>query len=949
MKWLNALLLSCFLLVFSFQAGAAAELHGNVDQQQWCQSAAVWPHAQSDLPPDPALIFGHLDNGFRYVLMKNQEPKGRVAIYLDVQAGSLVETDEQRGIAHFLEHMVFNGSSHFPPGALIEYFQSIGMSFGGDTNAHTGFDETVYHLLLPGSSQAELDKGLLVMADYARGALLLDTEIDRERGVILSEKRARDSVEYRTHEAGLAFTMRGSRVPSRMPIGVLETLQKADHTLMKSYYDAWYRPEKMILVLVGDIEQALVEPLIKDRFTSMRGEGATPVCPHWGEVSHAGTDFFYHHEPEMGFTEVSIETIWNETEKPDTLASQTLEIQKEAAGRILKHRLTRLLETKDIPFTESEAHSGIFLGRIGYGTISARTDPGKWQRALAVIEQELRQALEFGFTGPEIKRVQKEMLAGLDAAVLTSVTRDSQKLAAQIVRNLNGNKVVMSPQQEKAVFAPVIEKMKAEELHAALQGVWNHKARLIQVVGNTSLSGNDPRLQIEDAYKQAVAQKVDRPVVGAELVFPYLQLAAEPSPAQEQPLSEVEGERIRFANGVVVNFKETRFKENEVQVVAHFGYGKQTEPIPGLALLAERVVNESGTGKLSKSDLERVLAGSTIKLDFKVGESSFIWKGSAVGKDLELLLQLLQARLVDPAVREDAYTLAMQGFKQMYEQMNSDVNGVMQLSGESFLAGGNTAFGLPIWSEFAMLKPDQIRTWMDSALLSGGLEVSLVGDFDLNRVRELARMYLAPLPQREQGKAAVEKISFPAGQTLRLTAPSSIDKAMLVVAWPTADFWNIERTRGLYLLTEVFADRLRKVIREKLGATYSPQVINQPSRTYPEYGVLRTQLIVDPVQIEAVRKEVALVAEDLWKSGVTAEELVRARLPLLTSLKDMVRSNGYWLNSVLSLSSRHPQQLQWPATILSGFESITGDQVSALAREYLDPAKAASVMVVPEK
>jgi len=210
-------------------------------------------------------------------------------------------------------------------------------------------------------------------------------------------------------------------------------------------------------------------------------------------------------------------------------------------------------------------------------------------------------------------------------------------------------------------------------------------------------------------------------------------------------------------------------------------------------------------------------------------------------------------------------------------------------------------------------------------------------------------MYLAPLPQREQGKAAVEKISFPAGQTLRLTAPSSIDKAMLVVAWPTADFWNIERTRGLYLLTEVFADRLRKVIREKLGATYSPQVINQPSRTYPEYGVLRTQLIVDPVQIEAVRKEVALVAEDLWKSGVTAEELVRARLPLLTSLKDMVRSNGYWLNSVLSLSSRHPQQLQWPATILSGFESITGDQVSALAREYLDPAKAASVMVVPGK
>jgi zinc protease len=172
---------------------------------------------------------------------------------------------------------------------------------------------------------------------------------------------------------------------------------------------------------------------------------------------------------------------------------------------------------------------------------------------------------------------------------------------------------------------------------------------------------------------------------------------------------------------------------------------------------------------------------------------------------------------------------------------------------------------------------------------------------------------------------------------------------MLVVAWPTADFWDIERTRRLYLLTEVFSDRLRKVIREKLGATYSPQVINQPSRVYPGYGVLRAQLIVAPDQVEAVSREVLQVAGDLWKSGVTDEELARAKPPMLTSLKDMVRTNGYWLHSVLALSSRHPQQLQWPATIMSGFESVTREQLTTLAREYLDPAKAAQVMVAPGK
>ncbi len=948
MKWTNTLFFLCLTLCFSLESGFSEEVQGKVFHDQDCLST-TWPHEQSDLVPDPALIFGRLDNGFRYVLLKNQEPKGRVGVYLDIQAGSLCETAGQRGIAHFLEHMVFNGSTHFPAGSLVDYFQSIGMSFGGDTNAHTGFDETVYNILLPGASPEEMEKGLLVMADYARGALLSETEINRERGVILSEKRARDSVEYRSHEAGLAFSMRGSMVPERMPIGVLETLNKADRGRMKAFYDAWYRPEKMILVMVGDFDPELAEPLIRDRFKSLRGEGAAPVCPDLGQVNHTGTDFFYHHEPEMGFTEVTIETVWNELEGHDSLAQQTREIHEAAAGRIIQHRLDRLLEKKDTPFTEGEVHSGMFLGRIGYGMISAKTDPRKWQLTLGTIEQVLRQALEYGFTEQEFQRVKKEMISELDSAVLTSITRDSQKLASDLINRLNRNKVLMSPQQERDALSPVIAGMKVEELHVAFQRIWNHQARLIQVVGNVDLSGKDPRSRIKGIYESASTHKVNPPKIATDLVFPYLHLVADTRPARNQLLPEVQAERIVFANGVIVNLKQTKFQDNEVQIAAHFGNGRQGEPRPGLAVLAERVVNDSGTGKFPRSDVERILAGSTVKLDFKVNEASFSWKGTAVNKDVELLFQLLQGHIADPVVREDAYSKAMQGFKQMYEQMASDVSGTMELSGESFLAGGNKTFGMPSWQDFSTLTPDHIRAWVDPAVLSEGLEVSLVGDFDLQRVRELAREYLAPLAKREKSEAVAAQIHFPAGETLRLTAPSSIDKAMLVVAWPTADFWDIERTRRLYLLTEVFSDRLRKVIREKLGATYSPQVFNHPSRSYPGYGVLRAELIVAPDQIEKLSREVVQVASDLWKSGVSAEELERAKAPMLTSLKDMVRANGYWLNSVLALSSRYPQQLQWPATILSAFESVTKEQLSALAREYLDPAKVARVMVVPVK
>ncbi|MBU1138038.1 MAG: insulinase family protein, partial [Proteobacteria bacterium] len=241
--------------------------------------STVWAHEKSDLQPDPSLVFGRLDNGLRYVLKKNQEPKNRVAIYLGIQAGSLNESDTERGYAHFLEHMLFNGSIHFPPGKLVEYFQSIGMSFGGDINAHTGFDETVFDVILPSGSKEDIEQGLLVLSDYARGALLLDEEVKRELGVILAEKRSRDSAGYRSQVKEIEFSMKGTLLPERMPIGIVETLEKTDHAAIKRFYDAWYRPENMVLVLVGDFEPDTARALVENRFAPLVGSGPVPTCP----------------------------------------------------------------------------------------------------------------------------------------------------------------------------------------------------------------------------------------------------------------------------------------------------------------------------------------------------------------------------------------------------------------------------------------------------------------------------------------------------------------------------------------------------------------------------------------------------------------------------------------------------------------------------------------------
>jgi zinc protease len=914
--------------------------------------STVWPHDKSDLSPDSSVIYGRLDNGFRYVLKKNGEPENRVAMSLDIQAGSLHEDDDQRGIAHFLEHMLFNGSTHFPPGELVEYFQSIGMSFGGDTNAHTGFDETVYDIILPEGKKEDIEKGLLVFADYARGALLLQSEIDRERGVILAEKRARDSAAYRAHIKELKFSMRGTRVPERIIIGTLETLNKADHTILKRYYDAWYRPDNMVLVMVGDFEPAMVQPLIEKQFGPLRAAGKASACPDLGRMLETEqTQFFYHQESEMGFTETGIESHWNVEPQNDSIALQTEELRKYLGSKIVQHRLDELSKKSDTPFTSAKIYSGVFLDRFGYGEISTKSEPDKWQQSLTLMENTLRQALQHGFTEEEVQRVKNELLSDLETAVLTQKSRNSKRLTSSIIRSLNENRVFLSPEQERKLYTPLIKNMSVADLEKTFRAIWSHKSRIVKVNGRSVISGDEPLKGIASIYEAASGIQVQPYKDTATIKFPYLQLegVSGKAVASEESFSDISSRRIVFANGVVVNLKKTDFQENEIQIAADFGLGKSGAPVPGLPLLADAVIDQSGTGRLSAEELDKIMSGTSVDLTFRVGQSAFQWKVKSLNKDVELSFQVLQSLLADPGVDPEAYKVSMVRLKQHYDAMTVDVRGAMQLAGNRFLASGNPFVGIPPWSEFSQLGIGQLEKWYIPAAKNGALEISLVGDFDEKEILYLAEKYFSVLPDRKAKEGNKKTLLFPAGKNKELQVPSVIDKAMLVVAWKTDDFWNIQRTRSLHLLAEVFTDKLRKEVREKLGATYSPQVYNASSRIYDGYGVIQAVLIIDPAQIEMLEKVVLNIADELYQGNISEKELENAKGPMLTSLKDMVRTNPYWLSSVLGLSSRYPQQLQWPLTILSGFSGFTVNDIRALGKQYLQSGSAAVVTVVPAK
>lgn len=914
-----------------------------------------WPHEKSDLLPDPAVIFGKLPNGFRYVLMENHRPKDRVSIHLDVQAGSLHESDDQQGLAHFLEHMLFNGSTNFKPGELVKYFQSIGMQFGPDANAHTGFNETVYDILLPQGDRKYLKKGLTVIKDYAEGALLLPSEIDSERRVVLAEKRTRDSVGYRTYIATLNFEFPHAKISKRLPIGKEEILKKADHKRLKEFYDSWYRPEKMILVMVGDFDTQAAISLIKENFSSLSSRAPPVREPDVGKINHFGIKPFYHLEKEAGNTTTSIEVVEKVSKEPDSFTFQKDRLVKNIANRIVQNRLNAKVRKAGTPFTSASIHSGIFLNQMKYAEITAECSPENWKRSLSLMEQILRKALKFGFAESELDRVKKDYLSELDNAVKKASTRNSRHLARKILWNLNADRVFLSPEQKKELFTPLINSLTLQHVHDAFKEIWAPEHKLIFVTGNAELTGTDkdPRSQILAAYYKSNKVKLSKPAEKKTVTFPYLQEPGkEGRVIRTKKIPDLEIVWIDFKNGVRLNLKKTDFKANQVLINLAFGSGKTSEPLkkPGLAALSTKVINESGLGALDKDGVERAMAGKSTDVFFDVGEDRFYFKGETVTQEVPLLFQLLYAHLVDPGFREDAYTLSMERFRQKYLELSGSINGAMVLSGNRFLAGGDSRFGLPSFEEFKQLTLEHVRSWIEASLKTDTMEVSVVGDFDMDSVIKLAAKYFGTLSLNTQVyKSSESRLpEFPVGQFNTISVATKIPKGMAIVAYPTEDLWNISRTRRLSVLADIVSDRFREQIREKLGSAYSTFAFNRPSRAYPKYGVFQTGVYINPEEANMLVNKIKKIVSGLASDGATQDELHRALSPTLTSIKEMMRTNNYWLNTVLTGSKKHPQQLDWSRTIMKDYASVTKEEVSNIAKKYLDNGKAATIIVKPK-
>jgi zinc protease len=915
---------------------------------------ADWPQATSDLKADPKASFGQLDNGVRYVILPNEEPPGRASIRLYMDVGSLMEEDDQQGMAHYLEHMAFNGSRHFPGGEMVEYFQRLGMGFGADTNAHTSFKETVYMLELPKVETKLLNEGMQLFRDYLDGMALGEKEIDKERGIILSEKLSRDSIEYRTQIAGYEFAMPESLLPKRLPIGTEKTIKTMQRARFVDFYNKWYSPKRTTVVAVGDFKDlALVKAEIEKNFGDAKARAEDVKDPSFGKITTGrGIIAKLHTELEAKAVDLSIEIPRPAKNKPDTAANRRDKMVRDLADAMLNQRFSKLAKEKDTPILGAESYSYEYLEFVEVTGAMAQCAPEMWQKAVALLETEVRRAVQHGFTDAEFEEAKASLLKAVELRAAQADTRKSRDLASGLVSIVAAKKVFTHPSDDLVRVKAALANLTKEVCHTAFVETWKGDDLQIFVGGKLKLDG-DAEKQIIATYKESAAKTVEAPKKEETAAFAYAKLGEEGKITRQTEVKELEITQATLSNNVRANIKPTPFEKGTVRVTLNFGGGKLVAPKdkPGLIPFAQSTFIMGGLKAHSADDLRRIFASKTVGMDFNVADEAFTLSGRTTPEDLEAQLQLLTAYLTAPGYREEAERQFRQNLEPMYIELAHTAEGIMNDKVVSFLHSADFRFGFPAKAEMEKRNLAELEAWLKPVLASDFLEVSIVGDIDPKAALAAIAKTLGSLPTRaaEKPKYVEErKITFPAPSVTDLKFETEIPKAVAALYWPTGDMLDIQRTRRLTLLGSILDDRLRIKVREELGETYSPACYHVANDTFTGYGYMTAMIECKPEQAAPISELVIKIADDLSTGEITDDEFERAKKPILTQLEQMRRDNRYWAQNVVRNCQEHPERIEWSKSLVSDFSAVTKADMSKLAKEYLGKSRAVGVKVLPE-
>jgi len=906
---------------------------------------------ESGLKPDPKTLFGTLDNGMNYIIRPNAEPPGRFSVRLHIDAGSLSEAENQRGVAHFLEHMVFNGTKNFTAAEIVPKMQRLGIAFGAHANAYTAFDETVYMLDLPNLKEETQNLTFTVMRDFADGALLKKEEIDKERDVIISEKTSRDSVGYRIMLKQLGYLLPDSRITKRVPIGVEEVIKNAPRERFTDFYRDYYHPSRMTFVVVGDFKADEMEKRVRDTFISLTNPEKPGADPAIDSVpSGYGFRTAVFSDPEIVSDSLSLYSTRPFEKKPDTKANRLEQYPLSAAHAILSRRFAILAKKEGSPILGGGSYTQDLFQTLKLGSISITPGTEKWKEALPVMEQEFRRALDHGFTQVELDEVAAQWINAAEEAVKRAATRDSKGIAMEYVGAVNQDDVVTTPEADLEITKEAVSALNLESIHAAFRKFWDTEDLSLVLTSNKEEKGTSDTLK--KLYLESREVAVTPPAKEELKAFAYTNFGPSGKIRESKEVEDLGITQLVLENEIRVNLKKTDFKKNSISMVAKFGSGTFTMPKdqPALDQFASAVFQGGGLGQHSEDDLQRILAGKNVGVGLGIGSASFDLIGRSTPEDLELQLQLMCAYLTDPGYRPEAARQFKMQLPMIYNQMKHTSMGAMMQMG-SDLAGGDYRAIFPEQKIIASYETTAAKEWLSPAFKDAPMELSIVGDLDLEKTKSFLLKTFGALPKRKTEKPNYDDlrtINIPERPAQKkLTYESKIPNATAMVSWaiPSA-YKNNKQARRFPLLAAILSDRMREEIREKLGGSYSPRANAAPDDQLL-LGYLQANATVKPDETKKYGELMIKLADDMARGGISADELDRARKPIQSNLKKALRENGYWLNSVMATCQADPKVLELARNRDEDFASISVEELNALAAKYLKKENSLLYEIVP--
>jgi len=920
-------------------------------------SVAMMAQEMPAIPVDPDVRIGKLDNGLTYYIRHNNWPENRAEFYIAQKVGSIQEDDNQRGLAHFLEHMAFNGSKHFKGNELMRWCESVGIQFGGDLNAYTSIDETVYNISnVPTTREGIIDSCLLILYDWADGLLLEQEEIEKERGVIHEEWRLRTSAQLRMLERDLPKLFPGSKYGYRMPIGLMEIIDNFERPFLQSYYEKWYRPDNQGIIVVGNVDVDKIEQKIKDLFSPIvlpenRALVTKEIVP-----DNAEAIYVIDKDKEQRTNEVWV--MMKHEAFPDslkgTLAYLLADYMKDAAISMLNDRLKEYAEKPESPFLRSSASYGeyIFTNNVEAFELDVYPKDGQTDEAVKAAFTELRRAADFGFTATEYNRYKQNYTSALDKQYSNKDKRYNSSFVNQYVHHFLENRPIPSIDYTYTTMKQLVPMLPVDVINAMIKEyVLPNDSNLVVYSLNTEKEG--VTYPTEEGLKKAIADaraaQIEAYVDNVKDEPLMTTLPKKGSITKETKNEQFGYTELELSNGAKVILKQTDFKKDQVLL--------RSEGFGGSALYGEKdfanikmfddVIEASGLGNFSHTELEKALAGKIAGATLTLGANRVHVNGSSTPKDVETMLQLAYLYFTNIAKDQKSYDNLMQTTEVQLKNRLLQPESVLQDSLTATLTGHNPRNKALKTEDLAKVSYDRIMEMAkEQTANAAAFTFTIIGNYDEESIRGLIETYLASLPAQKKVVKSPNVSTIFKGEVINnFKHKGESPKAYAVMEWYSKELpLTAENDIKMDMIGQVLSMEYLKKIREDASAAYTVQAMAGIDRN--DFETTAQVLAVCPMKPEKADTAIMILRDEVTALARTcdADKLQKVKEYMLKEHGNQLKQNGYWL-SVINTWRKHGIDIH------NDYEKLvnaqTPESISAFMAEVLKAGNRAEVVMLP--